>query len=201
MSFLQDNNAYARLCRGLGRQQVLAGGRQGQELDLLGSFPRESRCFQHPTTPTPTHPPHSAGTEGEKQKVWSEGERGERGKQRQRERDKLRHVGCKEEDRVILVKECRSAGSLFNFFTLHYWIILQDSRTIIITPHDGENSNTGPQNKVSVERKGSQQRRQKKMRGVLKKERERGQNKNPEGTTAKEMKRVKKERNCAAALL
>lgn len=37
--FLQDINEYAHSCRELGRQQVLAGRRQGQELDLLGSFP------------------------------------------------------------------------------------------------------------------------------------------------------------------
>lgn len=80
--FLQDSGAYAHSCREPARQQVLAGRRQGQELDLLGSFPWKSSSFQHTQTHKHTlnhthpSPPNSTGTEREKeverQKVWSE---------------------------------------------------------------------------------------------------------------------------------
>lgn len=59
-----------------GRQQVLAGRRQGQELDLLGSFPSDSGCFQHP-------PPTSQHRDGERKRNKRCGVREERGKQRE----------------------------------------------------------------------------------------------------------------------
>lgn len=62
---LQDNSVNAHSCREPGRQQVLAGRRQGHELDLLGSFPSDSGCFQHPRAAPSTHPPNSTGMERE----------------------------------------------------------------------------------------------------------------------------------------
>lgn len=84
-------------CRELGRQQVLAGRRQGQELDLLGSFPSDSDCFQHPRCPLPTHLTQHRGTERKRSKrVLREGVREERGKQRAGQQ----RMSGKEGDRV-----------------------------------------------------------------------------------------------------
>lgn len=109
--FLQDNSVNAHSCRELGRQQVLAGRRQGQELDLLGSFPSESGSFQHPPLPS-THPPNSTGTDREREtKGYGVREQGKREVNREegckerkvkREADMQRHAGCREEDRALL---------------------------------------------------------------------------------------------------
>lgn len=82
--FQQDSSGNAHNCRELGRQQVLAGRRQGLELDLLGSFPFDFRLL-------PAPPPYSTGTGREREtKVRSErGRSGEkkRGKQTEWKRE------------------------------------------------------------------------------------------------------------------
>lgn len=66
-------------------------------------------------TPPPLHPPIHLTVQGQRGRNKRYGVRetgkNEVNRDRERERDKLRHVGYKEEDRAILVKECISTGS------------------------------------------------------------------------------------------
>lgn len=71
---MQDGATTVQPCKCPRRLQVLAGRRQGQQLDLLGSFPSDSGYFQHVCSPHPPPPPPPSTAQSEQGATQGTGE-------------------------------------------------------------------------------------------------------------------------------